>query len=85
MADPAIPLAIPPPVSPGGFGIWVKKSRLIEPAPILTILKKTRISGVSTRSVAIPISSIIPTFFIDLIRIPFTCGLRHPVDSSHSR
>jgi hypothetical protein len=34
MPDPRIEFAIPPPTSPTGFGIWVKKARLSELAPL---------------------------------------------------
>jgi len=63
-AEPTMPLAIPPPLSPVGFGIWVKKSRLIELAPILTMWTKIRMSGMSTVRVAVAISRVIPAFFV---------------------
>ena len=51
-AEPAMPLAIPPPVSPVGLGIWVKKSRVSELTPIFTMWKKISPRGIRTAAVA---------------------------------
>src|SRR5947209_11626078 len=52
MAVPTIALAMPPPVSPTGWGIRVKKAQLREPMPRTTTPPRMRKSGASTTRVA---------------------------------
>src|SRR5579872_5238444 len=51
--DPAIALAIPPPTSPGGLGVWVRNARLMEPNPLYTRYPKTAAKGSRTRITAV--------------------------------
>src|SRR5580658_571466 len=50
--EPTMEFAIPPPFSPSGFGIWVKKARFSELAPLISKYPKITTSGVTTRIVA---------------------------------
>src|SRR5215471_3044435 len=47
-AVPAIALAIPPPTSPTGLGVWVRKAQLMEPTPLYNRYPKMAHSGAST-------------------------------------
>src|SRR5579863_3446569 len=51
-AEPAIAFAMPPPNSPGGLGVCVRKARLIEPRPLYSRYPNTAPSGRSTRTTA---------------------------------
>ena len=51
---PTMALAMPPPVSPTGFGIWVKKSTLSARTPSLTTKKKMKASGTSATAIDSP-------------------------------
>ena len=59
-ADPALPLALPPPGPPVGCGMLPKKSGVRVPKPMATICQKMTPSGSSTRPVAAHMSSIMP-------------------------
>jgi hypothetical protein len=65
-----MPFAIPPPVSPVGLGMLVKKSRLIELNPILAIWMKIIARGMRTATVAENIKKVITRFFAERM---FTC------------
>src|SRR5271157_3380146 len=47
--DPTIAFAIPPPASPTGFGVWVRKAQLIDPTPRKTRYANIANNGTSTR------------------------------------
>src|SRR5580693_6850184 len=51
-AEPAMALAIPPPASPTGFGVCVRKAQLMDPMPLYTRYPKIAPSGSKTRITA---------------------------------
>src|SRR5580693_4374067 len=58
IAEPTIPLATPPPTSPGGFGVCVRKAQLTDAKPRTSRYPKMAISGTSTTitvRIAIPV------------------------------
>jgi hypothetical protein len=46
--EPTIALAIPPPVSPTGFGVWVRNDQFRDPAPLRIRYAKIAISTPTT-------------------------------------
>ena len=40
--DPTMAFAMPPPTSPGGFGVCVRKAQLIEPMPLIDQVAEDR-------------------------------------------
>src|SRR6202049_1591632 len=61
-AEPAMALAMPPPGSPTGFGVCVRKSQLIEPMPLYTRYPKTAPSGSRTRMTAVAAAKVAKEF-----------------------
>src|SRR5579884_4013091 len=50
--EPTIALAMPPPVSPIGLGIWVRKSQFSAPMPRVITVPRIRKRGIVTMKVA---------------------------------
>ena len=64
MPVPTMAFAMPPPVSPTGLGIWIKKSRLRAEIPWISVYENMRTRGVTaTRRHAIENTSM-ALFFV---------------------
>src|ERR1019366_7122066 len=71
---PTIALAMPPPTSPGGFGVWVRNAQLTEPIPLMTRYAKMASSGTSTRMAAATANVVAPALVRRRTR-PTCCGV----------
>src|SRR5271166_6594963 len=70
---PTIPFAMPPPASPGGFGVLVRKSMLTEPIPLITRYTKMASKGTSTRTAAETANAVAPWLVMRRQRLT-SCG-----------
>src|SRR5208283_4256365 len=70
---PTIAFAIPPPTSPGGFGVWVRKARFTEPIPLITRYTKMASSGTSTSTTASTANTVAPWLMMRRPRLT-SCG-----------